>query len=426
VFIYIVALSDMMDFRKIEPIFDMREVSQHPSGARYMHSDAIDILERYDEAGGRIALVNHPHSTGGAYDDLEYITTNHAGNVALGAHFRLDYRNGYADDKVFGKVIGLPKLRWVSIFLDASPSSKERHHGHPWEEVLEHTQSLVSRVLQHEKDVRVTTEHAIKTFLSGNDESYKRGMEIIRAAADAGARWFNLPDTTGINDPYNNRRSMTLAVNTVDNALREMGIEDHIINIHAHNDMNTAEEGVMHALMNSNARAADLTLGGLGERNGIGDLYTISYRLANAGVIDYIDVEKMRNLREYSNILLRLNNPDQTIDGAYSMSVVAGTHFSAMYKKTDNGWEFKPYYNPHMEGTLLDENDISVIFTHQSSAKMYEFLLNRHGIAVDSNDALQTEALRDATRHAKEISWRQGVPIPPRQLESIYNAHLRR
>jgi len=415
-----------MIFRKIEPIFDMREVSQHPSGARYMHTDAVDILGMYEDSGGRIALVNHPHSTSGAFEDLEYITEHYKGNVALGAHFRLDFRNGYMDDNIFEKTLNLPNLDWVSLFLDTSPESKERHKSMEWNKVLDNTQDLVGRVLSHDKNVRVTTEHAIRTFLSGDSEAYNRGMQLIQSAASSGARWFNLPDTTGINDPHNPKRSISKAVEIVNDSLELRGIEDHIINIHAHNDMNTAEEGIMHALMTSPARAVDLTLGGLGERNGIGDIYTITKRLTDNNIIDYIDVEGIRQLRNYSNILLSINNANQTVDGRYSRSVVAGTHFSAVFKKDEKGWKFTPYYNPHFEGTNLNENDLEVIFTHQSSPKMCDYLLSKQGIRINENNPEQMNALRQTYIQASDKSWREGREIRPEQLVVMYNAHLGR
>ena len=416
----------LMLFRKIEPVFDMREVSQHPSGARYMHTDAVDILEKFEHCGGRIALVNHPHSTRGAFEDLEYITKHFKGNVALGAHFRLDFRNGYMDDKVFEKTLALPGLNWVSLFLDVSPDSKSRHKQLDMQKVLGHTQDLDRRVIEHEKDVRITTEHAINTFLSGDQEAYNRGIQLIQSSASAGARWFNLPDTTGINDPYDDKRSITKAVNIVYDSLELRGIQDYVINIHAHNDINTAEEGIMHAFMNSPARAADLTLGGLGERNGIGDMYTIAKRLTSIRKIDYLDVEGLRHLREYSNIILGIDNPNQTVDGRYSRSVVAGTHFSAMFKDTDEGRVFNSYYNPHFDETSLGESDLGVIFTHQSSSNMCRHLLSKQGIHVDVKNPDQMRALSETYDWASEKSWREGRPIMPEQLVVRYNAYLGR
>ncbi|MFT4309563.1 MAG: hypothetical protein ACMXYL_03690, partial [Candidatus Woesearchaeota archaeon] len=363
-----------MEYRNIELVLDMREVSQHPTGAVYNDIDAMDIIEGYENAGGRIVLVNHPHSSNGAIEDLEYITSNYHGKALLGAHFRLDYKTGYNDDEMFDRALRLDGLHWISVFLDTSPESINRHKGMSWNKVIDNTQDIIKRIIGHEKTPRITTEHAIRTFLSGDEESYNRGIGIVTAASDAGARWYNLPDTTGINDPYDKTRSITRTVDVVAESLSSHNISDYIINVHAHNDINTAEEGVMHAIMNSNARAADLTLGGLGERNGIGDLYTIAYRLTKAGIIDYYDMEALRKLREHSNIILGIENPNQTVDGKYTKSVVAGTHFSAMYNKNNEEWNYKPYYNPHIESMPMGEQDVNVIFTHQSSTKMYEYL----------------------------------------------------
>ncbi|MBF0228520.1 MAG: hypothetical protein HQK63_02835 [Desulfamplus sp.] len=155
----------------------------------------------------------------------------------------------------------------------------------------------------------------------------------------------SLPDTSGIMSPdafYNKIKTLK---NNCENYISKSHTK---ISVHCHNDLGMASANSIMGVK-AGATVVELSVLGIGERNGIGDIFTVSKILKDQGYILNLDTDNVKIFREYynyvSNIckfqtgeeLLNYNTP---FFGDGVRTHVAGTHaksdFGLFAQKNDS------------------------------------------------------------------------------------------
>ncbi|MBF0574294.1 MAG: hypothetical protein HQK69_11160, partial [Desulfamplus sp.] len=104
----------------------------------------------------------------------------------------------------------------------------------------------------------------------------------------------SLPDTSGIMSPdffYN--KIKTLKDNCISNSNTQ-------ISVHCHNDLGMASANTVMGVK-AGAAAVELSVLGIGERNGIGDIFVVGKILKNHGYILNLDTDNIKIFKEYYN-----------------------------------------------------------------------------------------------------------------------------
>ncbi|MBF0377168.1 MAG: hypothetical protein HQK72_06770 [Desulfamplus sp.] len=155
----------------------------------------------------------------------------------------------------------------------------------------------------------------------------------------------SLPDTSGIMSPdafYNKIKRLK------DNSKNYISKSNTQISVHCHNDLGMASANSIMGVK-AGATVVELSVLGVGERNGIGDIFTVGKILKEKGYILNLDTDNVKIFREYynyvSNIcesqtgenLLNYNTP---FFGDGVRTHVAGTHaksgFGLFAQKNDS------------------------------------------------------------------------------------------
>ena len=146
----------------------------------------------------------------------------------------------------------------------------------------------------------------------------------------------NLPDTSGSMAPHRYQQM----IETVAQLLAGTSSQ---IAVHCHNDMGMANANTVLGIV-SGARVVEVTALGIGERNGIGDLYTVSKLLKEEGYHHGIKTEDLDGFKAYYDYVneicikklgegpLNYNTP---VFGDAVKTHVAGTHGIIQYSNAD-------------------------------------------------------------------------------------------
>ncbi|MCA1794161.1 MAG: hypothetical protein ABR534_06890 [Desulfotignum sp.] len=135
----------------------------------------------------------------------------------------------------------------------------------------------------------------------------------------------SLPDTSGIMAPNQVAERIKKAV---------CHAEDTAVSIHCHNDFGMASANTIMGIV-AGARALEVSALGIGERNGIGDLYTVAKLLADQGISCRFDHENMAAITAYYAFVdaivkeqtgQGLISPPTPVFGQAVHTHVAGTH----------------------------------------------------------------------------------------------------
>jgi 2-isopropylmalate synthase len=207
---------------------------------------------------------------------------------------------------------------------------------------------LATSDLHLEHKLRITRQHALeqvgKMVLYGrarcdevefSAEDASRSdldylLEVIEAAASAGATIINLPDTVGYSTPEE-YGAMFLA------ARRRLAAYPHVIfSAHCHNDLGLAVANSLAAIV-AGARQVECTINGIGERAGNASLEEIAVALhvrqARYSASTNISLEKIYST---SRLLTSITGvsvpPNKAVVGANAFAHEAGIHQDGMLK----------------------------------------------------------------------------------------------
>lgn len=143
----------------------------------------------------------------------------------------------------------------VHVFYGSSPQLRAYSHGRSLAQVAREASALVRRALAASLYVRFSCEDAFRTPLDDL-------ARVFDAVVEAGVHRIGLPDTVGIATPW----QVLERVKAFHARYPQVGIE-----FHGHNDTGCAVANALAAL-EAGADCVDVTVLGIGERNGIASL----------------------------------------------------------------------------------------------------------------------------------------------------------
>ena len=190
-------------------------------------------------------------------------------------------------------------------------------------EALDQIVSMVRYGRAHCDDVEFSAEDA-----SRSDHDFL--VEVVQAAAEAGANVINLPDTVGYTTPDEYAqifRSARVALACYPNV---------ILSAHCHNDLGLAVANSL-AAISAGARQVECTINGIGERAGNASLEEIvvalHVRQARYGAATNISLEKIYSTsRMLSSVTGVGVPPNKAVVGANAFAHEAGIHQDGILK----------------------------------------------------------------------------------------------
>ena len=167
-------------------------------------------------------------------------------------------RASVEDIEAAARALESARNRRIHIFLATSPIHREAKLGMSCAQVVEAAVRSVRFAKSFCGDVEFSAEDAVRTepeFL----------VEVLQAAADAGATTLNVPDTVGYSTPDEIGRLFAMLNRRI---RRAAGVR---FSTHCHNDLGMAVANSVMAVQ-AGARQIECTINGIGERAGNGAL----------------------------------------------------------------------------------------------------------------------------------------------------------
>jgi homocitrate synthase len=223
----------------------LREGEQF-SGAYFTSKQRLTLARQLDAFGIDIIEVPSPQLSPQTAADVRAL-------AALGLRSRVVAHIRCADaDLDAAREAG---VAGVHIFYGSSPQLRAHSHGRSLEQIAREAAALARRALAAGLYVRFSAEDAFRTSL--NDLA-----RVFDAVVGAGVHRIGLPDTVGIATPW----QVMERIQQMHMRYPHIGIE-----FHGHNDTGCAVANALAAL-EAGADCIDVTVLGIGERNGITSL----------------------------------------------------------------------------------------------------------------------------------------------------------
>jgi homocitrate synthase len=206
----------------------------------------------------------------------------------------------------------------LNLFYGTSAELRTHSHGRGIEQILEDALPLIRRIRDAGRYVRFSAEDAFRSDLVDL-------LTVFDAVVDAGVERIGLPDTVGIAMP----RQVERLVRLCHERYPHVGIE-----FHGHNDTGCALANTMAAL-DGGADCLDVTVLGIGERNGITPLSGLIAQLYMhySELLEGYDLGQLAALDHYVadslNVHIPFNMPI-TAPGAFTHR--AGIHTRAVLR----------------------------------------------------------------------------------------------
>jgi homocitrate synthase len=223
----------------------LREGEQF-AGAHFSSAQRVELARRLDAFGVDIIELPSPRVSPATATDVRVIATLDL-RARVVAHLRC-----VPEDVEFALASG---VQGVHLYFGTSPYLRSLSHGRSLARVAEEAAREARRAGEAGLYVRFSAEDAFRTEL---DEL----LTVFDAVVAAGAHRIGLPDTVGVATPWQ------VAERVAYFAARypDVGIE-----FHGHNDTGCAIANALAAL-EAGADCVDVTVLGIGERNGITSL----------------------------------------------------------------------------------------------------------------------------------------------------------
>lgn len=262
----------------------------------------------------------------------------------------------------------------LNLFYGTSTELRTYSHGRRIDQILADALPLIRRIRDAGRYVRFSAEDAFRSDLVDL-------LTVFDAVVDAGVDRIGLPDTVGIATPRQVEQLVRLCAERYPN----VGIE-----FHGHNDIGCAIANTVAAL-EGGADCLDVTVLGIGERNGIASLSGLVAQLYihHPEQLAGTDLTQLAPLDQYVSETLHLpipfNNPI-TAPGAFTHR--AGIHTKAILRNP-RAYEA---LNPDDFG-LLRQVDVGSRFTGRHAVAHRAALL---GLELDSDGVADlTQALKE-------------------------------
>lgn len=296
----------------------LREGEQF-AGARFTTSHKIKIAQLLDAVGVEYIELSSPASSAVTLEDHKLLM-----DLGLKAKLTPHLRCAKSD-------IDLALETGVKTFhlMFATSSVLQKYsHGKSIDQIIERATEMIRYLKGMDMEVRFSGEDAFRSDIADLER-------VFEAALDAGADRIGLPDTVGGATPFEVRDTVAHFRTLFPNAE---------IQFHAHNDAGCALANSYAALVGG-ATHLDVTVLGIGERNGITPLSSIIARLYSIdreSVAKY-DLTKLRELDEYVASLVGVTIPfNGCLTSQTAFHHRAGIHTNAMIRSASSYEIFDP------------------------------------------------------------------------------------
>lgn len=235
-------------------VFDttLRDGLQDPAVSA-TQANALYVAESLAEAGIDVIEAGFPASSPGNFATVATIAERVDGPV-IAAFARTMPEDIIKAGEALGPAGERARINVCTAFSDLH--IQERFHT-TREKLLDGAVKSTEHALRYTDDVQFSFEDSTRADLEFLKES-------VLAVADAGATTMMLPDTVGAMLP----RDYSERLLVIREALDARGFGHVVIAAHCHNDMGQGVMSSIDALRYGGARQVDLTIGGIGERNG--------------------------------------------------------------------------------------------------------------------------------------------------------------
>jgi len=251
----------------------------------------------------------------------------------------------------------------------------------PLENVIHHVRSTI-------RDARIS----VSILDIGRTDPETLGKCVKMLSRDLHVNTITLPDTSGIMAPnllYDRIRDVVFSV-------KDSGTK---IGVHCHNDMGMATANTVVGAI-AGASVVEVTALGIGERNGIGDLFLVGKTLKDQGYRINLAVDKLEQFNKYYsyiNQLIRQKTGQDILDyntpffGKSMQTHVAGTHGATSYG-LDQGelWLLNVLCGKHLVRKFLEKNRIP--YPEQLLSKIVDEIKNKSafwGRCLSKTDVVQ-------------------------------------
>lgn len=229
----------------------LREGEQFAT-ARFTSAQRLAIAEALDNFGVEYLELTSPAASPQSARDLETIARRGL-KARILTHIRC-----HIDDARLAVEHG---AHGINMLFATSEQLRYASHGRTLDEIIEQASDVIAYLKQHKVDIRFSCEDSFRTPLPDL-------IRIYRAIDSLGVQRVGLADTVGVASPRQ--------VHDVIAAVRAVVGCD--IEFHGHNDSGCAIANA-YAAMEAGATHIDVTVLGIGERNGITSLSGIVARL---------------------------------------------------------------------------------------------------------------------------------------------------
>ncbi len=303
----------------------LREGLQTPNFS-YTIDEKLKLAKLLSDAGIRRALVSYPSAHSSEFEVTRKIVENRYFNETFGLGRTLERDIDRIDDTGAN----------ISLHL---PFSLEDLDG-------------VLRAIRYAS----TKEKTVEVGLVGvtkydENELVKLATKVVEAGADV----VQLPDTTGTATPSKMRNIVKAVKKNVEAKLE----------VHCHNDFGGSVANAM-AGIEAGADLVDGTVFGLGERNGITDIASISGLLEREGYKTGVSIDALPEVYRYmENLILEKIGPSLfqsnfPVFGKNTNVHTAGTHAASSLVFTGKNYSVNVYTGKHMIRSILQSSQIEL------------------------------------------------------------------
>ena len=204
----------------------------------------------------------------------------------------------------------------LNLFFGTSNELRSYSHGRRIDQIRAEAVPLIKHIRSHNRYVRFSAEDAFRSDLVDL-------LTVFDAVVDAGVERIGLPDTVGIATP----RQVEQLIRLIADRYPGVGIE-----FHGHNDTGCAIANTI-AAFEGGADCLDVTVLGIGERNGIASLSGIIAQLYThyPELLAHYDLEKLVEIDRYMAQCLNIEIPfNAPITAQNAFTHKAGVHAKAV------------------------------------------------------------------------------------------------
>jgi len=283
----------------------LREGEQFAT-ARFSSAQRLTIAEALDTFGIEYIELTSPAASPQSARDLELIARRGL-RARILTHVRC-----HLDDARLAVEHG---AQGVNLLYATSQQLRQASHGRSIDQIVEEAATVIAYLRKHQVEIRFSCEDTFRTDLPDL-------IRVYRAVADLGVQRVGLADTVGVATP----RQVYAIVSQVRAAV------PCDIEFHGHNDAGCAVANAFCAL-EAGATHLNVTILGIGERNGIASLSGVIARLASldpASVARY-DLGRLAELDHMVADMVGVPIPfDAPISSPFAFHHKAGLHTKAV------------------------------------------------------------------------------------------------